>query len=312
MSLRLRLGSRGSALALAQARSIAERLASAWPGIELPITVIATEGDRHKEIASAPAWGRGVFVKEIEEALAERRIDLAVHSLKDLPTDSPDDLVVAAVPARHDPRDALVSPRAAGIDDLPDAAIVATGSPRRRMQLLHRRRDLRFVDLRGNVDTRLRKLEEGACDALVLAVAGIERLGATAAPYHAIPTSLCLPAPGQGALALQVRRDDAEASRIVAALDDATASACVAAERAFLAALGAGCLAPAGALAGIDDGRLVLEGTIGLPDGSDVRRASVTGTPSEAPALGGALARLLLADGGEGLVERARVQRSGA
>jgi hydroxymethylbilane synthase len=304
--VRLRLGSRGSPLALWQARHVAARLQGAWPELAVDITIIKTEGDQRTDVPLTSSFGKGVFVKEIEDALLNGAIDLAVHSLKDLPTETPDGLAIAAIPARHDARDALVSAKARAVAKLGVGAIVATGSPRRRCQLLHARPDLRFTLVRGNVDTRLRKLREGQFDALILAVAGIERLGLTDAPFSPIPYSVCLPAPGQGALAIETRAGDEPTRRLVAPLDDATAAACVAAERGFLAALGAGCLAPAGALATIAGGSLRLDAMLGSPDGKTLKRESTEGPPSQAVALGAALADRLLRSGGAAILAAAR------
>ena len=295
--MRLRLGSRGSPLALWQSRHVAERLETRWPGLSIAIEIIKTEGDMHLSLSPAEGGGKGIFVKEIEDALLAGRIDLAVHSLKDLPTASPVGLSIAAIPVRHDPRDALVSPAARRVEDLPAAAVVATGSPRRRCQVLHVRPDLAFTAVRGNVDTRLRKLSEGRFDALVLAVAGLERLGLDA-PYAPIPTDVCLPAPGQGALAIQARADDAATRAKVVPLDDPSASAEVAAERAFLAELEAGCLAPAAALGRTEGASLALEGMIGDPDGRSIVRGLERGERREAETLGRRLARRLLAADG--------------
>jgi len=222
-----------------------------------------------------------------------------VHSLKDLPTETAAGLALAAIPPRHDARDALISRSARAIFDLPQNALVATGSPRRQCQLLHARPDLRFTLVRGNVDTRLRKLDQGQFHALILAVAGIERLGLTEAPYTPIPFSLCLPAPGQGALAIETRSDDAETRRHVRPLDDPQTASCVAAERGFLAALGAGCLAPAGALATVAGDTLALDAMVGYPDGRSQKRDRIEGAPRDAEALGATLARRLLDAGGD-------------
>lgn len=285
---------------------MASRLTAHWPGVTVDIVVIKTEGDRSADAPLTDSRGQGVFVKEIEEALAAEKIDLAVHSLKDLPTATPARLSIAAIPRRHDPRDALVCKTAARVEDLPPGARVATGSPRRRCQLLLARQDLKFSPVRGNVDTRLAKLDDGLFDALILAVAGIERLGLTGVPYAPIPPSTCLPAPGQGALAIETRAADEETRRLVLPLDDKETAACVAAERAFLAALGAGCLAPAGALGSTDGGALLLEAMVGSPDGRDQRRGRVEGGLDEAEALGGALAARLLGEGADAFLEAAR------
>jgi hydroxymethylbilane synthase len=304
--LTLRLGSRGSPLALWQARHVAQLLRAAWPGLVVEITRIKTEGDQRTDVPLTASLGKGVFVKEIEDALLRRTIDLAVHSLKDLPTDTTEGLVLAATPVRDDARDALVSRASKRIEDLPENALVATGSPRRQCQILAVRGDLRFTLVRGNVDTRLRKLDEGRFDALILATAGIQRLGLNDAPYAPIPPSICLPAPGQGALAIETRVDDRETLRHVTVLDDPGTAACVAAERAFLSALGAGCLAPAGALATLAGGTLVLEAMIGTPDGRRQVRDRMEGASGTAHALGVELARRLLQSGGNAILSEVR------
>jgi hydroxymethylbilane synthase len=289
----LRLGSRGSLLARWQADHVAERLGRTWPGLVVDIVIIKTEGDLGTDASRSASFGKGIFVKEIEDALLRGTIDLAVHSLKDLPTDTPPGLVIAAIPQRHDPRDALVCRSARRVEDLPHGALVATGSPRRRCQLLNVRKDLRFASVRGNVDTRLKKLDAQEFDALVLAVAGIERLGLTDAPYAPIPFSLCLPAPGQGALAIETRAEDAATRDRVAPLGHLATTRCVAAERGFLATLGAGCLAPAGAVATIEGDTLVLDAMVGAPHGTTPKRDRIEGAASDAEALGAALARRL-------------------
>jgi hydroxymethylbilane synthase len=268
---------------------VAERLAALPGGVDVEIVTITTEGDR----SSAAPLGPGIFVKEIEEALRRGAIDAAVHSLKDLPAVVATDLALAAILPRHDPRDALVSRKARRIADLPQGALVATGSPRRRAQILHARPDLHAVDVRGNVDTRVRKLDEGRFDALVLAVAGLARLGIADAPSAPIPTDLCLPAPGQGAIVVETRAAGAAVRDLVARLDDAGTRACVTAERAFLAALGAGCMAPAAALATIEARALVLDAMVADPDGRRMRRERATGPASEAAGLGDAIGQRL-------------------
>jgi len=304
--VRLRLGSRGSPLALWQAHHVAARLRAAWPGLEVPITIIKTEGDQRTDIPLTASFGKGVFVREIEDSLLGGTIDLAVHSLKDLPTETPAGLALAAIPSRHDARDALVCRSAQRVEDLKPGALVATGSPRRQCQLLNARPDLRFTLVRGNVDTRLRKLDEGQFDALILAVAGIERLELTQAPYAPIPFSLCLPAPGQGALAIETRAEDVETRRLVGPLNDPATASCIAAERGFLAALGAGCLAPAGALATVDGDRLRLEAMVGYPDGRSQKRDRLEGAPGDAAALGADLARRLFEAGGDVILREVR------
>jgi len=304
--VQLRLGSRGSALALWQANHVAARLRAAWPGLAVPITIIKTEGDQRTDVPLTASFGKGVFVREIEDALLGGSIDLAVHSLKDLPTETPAGLALAAIPERADARDALVCRSAQRIEDLKSGAVVATGSPRRQCQLLSARPDLKFTLVRGNVDTRLRKLDEGRFDALILAVAGIERLELTKAPYTPIPFALCLPAPGQGALAIETRAGDGETRRLVAPLNDEATASSVAAERGFLAALGAGCLAPAGALATVTGAALRLDAMVGYPDGRRQMRDHLEGAARDGRALGEALARRLLDAGGDLILREVR------
>jgi len=289
----IRLGTRGSALALAQSRLVASALAQARPGLSVALSVIKTEGDVNAGASLTGSGGKGLFTKEIEDALLAGTIDLAVHSLKDLPTTVPDGLTVAAIPERADPRDVLVAGEARTIEDLPARARVGTGSPRRSCQLLARRPDLVITPVRGNVDTRVRKLLRGEFDALVLAAAGLDRLGLEVPGRAPIPPGICLPAPGQGALALETRAEDTATRRLVEALHDPAAASCTTAERSYLAALGVGCLAPAAALARIEAGRLVLDALLADPDGTNLRRARIEGGPGEAEALGRALAERL-------------------
>jgi hydroxymethylbilane synthase len=300
------LGSRGSPLARWQAHHVADRLRETSPGLDVDITIIKTEGDQRTDVPLTASGGKGVFVREIEDALLAGTIDLAVHSLKDLPTDTPRGLTLCAIPQRHDPRDALVARGTRSVFDLKDKALVATGSPRRQCQIRNARSDIAFTLVRGNVDTRLRKLEEGQFDALILAVAGIERLGLTHVPYAPIPIAVCLPAPGQGALAIETRADDAATRAAVETLHHPATAACVTAERSFLAALGAGCLAPAGALATIAGGTLGLEAMVGYPDGRRIERDRVEGPVGDAAVLGAELARRLIDAGGDTILREVR------
>jgi hydroxymethylbilane synthase len=278
---------------------VAARLRERHPDLEVEEVVIRTGGDGGTKALGALS-DRGVFVKEIEEALLDGGIDLAVHSLKDLPTDLPHGLILAAVPERHDARDALLSVPGWTFDDLPRGARVATGSFRRKCQLLHRRPDLEVVSVRGNVDTRIRKLREEQFDALVLALAGVERLGLDTVPVRPIPESVCLPAVGQAALGIETREDDAGTRDLLGPLVHAPTQAAVTAERAFLQRLGGGCLAPATGYATEEDGRLRLEAVVGDPDGTRILRDSESGGADEATELGERLAdRLLDAGAGE-------------
>jgi hydroxymethylbilane synthase len=298
----LRIGTRSSALAQAQAHLVADAIRQLDTGLDLELVSVSTPADL-RPTSPIDALGRGAFVRELERALLEREIDVAVHSLKDLPTVPTAGLVLAAVPARADPRDALVS-RTGGLDELPRGALVGTSSPRRQAQLRHLRPGLTMMPLRGNVDTRLRKLDDGQYDAIVIAVAGLQRLGLTSRITQRLDPSLMLPAPGQGALAIQARQSDPRVERL-RRLDDPATRAAVEAERAFMRRLEAGCLVPAAALATLEAGVLVLDGLLTDPEGRSMFRLTVRGSPFEAQRLGVELAEEILELGGARLLERA-------
>jgi hydroxymethylbilane synthase len=292
----LRIGTRGSPLALAQSRSVAERLEALEPGLEVELIPIRTSGDEGARPAPDALGDKSDFVKEIEEALLDGRADLAVHSAKDLPGVLPAGLAVVAVPPRADARDALCG--AGSIEALPMGARVGTSSLRRRSQLLAERPDLEVAELRGNVDTRLRRLAEGRYEAVVLATAGLERLGA--APGAPLDPARMTPAPGQGCLALEARTGDDEVARLAALLNDEPALVRLTAERALVTALGATCRTPVGAHAALADGDLTLSAFAGTPDGDVWVRDAVTGSAADPAALGRAVAdRMLRAGAGE-------------
>ncbi len=291
----IRLGTRGSALALAQAGLVAERLDD-----EVELVSITTSGDRRTE--TPPSEDKSRFVKEIEEALLAGEIDLAVHSAKDVPADLPDGLAIVGVPERADPRDALCG--ADTIASLPEGATVGTGSVRRRSQLLALRADLQIRDLRGNVDTRLRRLAEGDYQAIVLARAGLDRLGRhdEGSP---VAVGELLPAAGQGCLALEARADDARVREVAAAITDRDALTALLAERAVVGALDAGCHTPMGALARVGDGRIELAAYVGLPDGSQWIRDALEDDAADPAAVGRAVAERLLGAGAAELLAQA-------
>ncbi|MGQ9692396.1 MAG: hydroxymethylbilane synthase [Thermaceae bacterium] len=292
------VGSRGSTLALTQTRFVVERLKESWPETEFKIKTIKTRGDE-----GASPKEQNIFVKELEEALLRREIDIAVHSLKDLPTELPKGLKLASVPKRVDPRDALVGRTAKRLEDLPKGAVVGTGSVRRKAQLLAYRPDLMVKDLRGNVDTRLAALGNGEFDAIILAAAGLIRLELRNRIDQLLDPEVLLPAPGQGALALEVRQGDDLAEELAYSLHDPISFARIQAERAFLRGLGAGCLAPVGALAQVlEDGTLRLEGILLSEDGKAYVRAEIEGAPEEAEELGLELAQDVLVQGGRELL----------
>lgn len=299
----LRLGTRSSALARWQAEWVAARLADL--GVATQLVPIATKGD----VTAGPlgAMGQqGVFTKELQRALLDDQIDLAVHSLKDLPTDPVPGLALTAVPPREQNRDVLVAARAGSLADLPPGARVGTGSIRRRAQLLYLRPDLTVLDIRGNVDTRLRKLDEGQYDAILLAEAGLLRLGLAQRITEALPPESMLPAVGQGALGIETRSDAAATRQVLAALDDRDTHCSVLAERALLAALRAGCSAPVGAWARVVEGRLQLDAAVLSSDGRERLANSAAGPPTEAEPLGAEVARALLAAGADRLIATAR------
>jgi len=295
------VGTRGSRLALRQTESALAALHMAVPDASFEVQTIRTAGDRSAASLSE-IGGRGVFVIELERALLERDIDIAVHSLKDLPVEETAGLAIAAVLAREDPRDALVSRRGV-LAELPAGAIVGTGSPRRAAQLVALRGDLRIADIRGNVDTRIRKVESGEYDAVVLAAAGLARLGWTKRAAHLFDFEQMLPAPGQGALAVQVRTDDAATFATVFAVDHAETRAGVTAERAFERRLGGGCHAAIAALATVSGERLRLSGLIGDPEGGRMFRGELDGTIDDPVSTGLLLAEQLIADGAAELLE---------
>ena len=297
----MKIGTRGSRLALWQANFVADALRPLTPG-PVELEQIQTSGDRVRDVPLAQVGGIGVFTKEIQRALLDRTVDVAVHSLKDLPTLPVEGLVLAAVPPRAATGDVFISRRHRRFEELPTGASVATGSLRRRSQLLHRRSDLRLLDIRGNVETRLRKLDEAGLDALVLAQAGLERLGLGTAITHVLDAVWMLPAVGQGALGLECRADDADTLALVRQLDHPPAHQAVTAECAFLFALGGGCLVPIGALATVANDGLTLRGAVLPPDGSKRIEGSVTGPAAEAEALGRQLAADLLAKGARELL----------
>jgi hydroxymethylbilane synthase len=294
----LRIGSRGSQLALWQANHIAALLREHGHAVE--IEIIHTTGDKILDVALAQVGTKGMFTKEIEEALAAGKIDLAVHSLKDLPTDLPPGFEIAAITTRQDPRDAFLSKHHARITDLPQGARVGTSSLRRQAQLKALRPDLDVHPLRGNVDTRMRKLEEGNYAAIILAAAGLTRLGKTELVKEIIPADVMCPAAGQGALGIEIRLGDAKMREQLAFLDDAAARATTTCERALLSKLGGGCQVPIGAFAEMRDGKIQLQGVVAHPDGTLVLRESREGT--DPVALGAAVGETLLRRGGDAIL----------
>jgi hydroxymethylbilane synthase len=311
------IGSRGSKLALWQSEWVKARLEALDPRVGVRIEIFKTQGDARTDVPLSAIGGQGAFTKELEVALLDRRVDVAVHSLKDLPTVTPEGLSITATPEREDPRDALVlragsAVQADSLKGLAEGAVVGTSSLRRIAQLRHLRPDVQIKDVRGNVDTRLRKLDAGEYDALILASAGLRRLGLGGRVSAAIGQEEMLSAVGQGSLGVETRADDAETNALVARLDDPRTRAAVTAERALLRSLGGGCQVPIAAHATVEGGRLKLDGLVAALDGSRVLRESLEGDAGEAERAGEGLAAKLLDRGAGELLkeENARVPRA--
>lgn len=302
----MRLGTRGSPLALTQCRMVAALLAAATGKntADFPLETFVTSGDRLKDQRLQDAGGKGLFTKELDEALLDGRIDAAVHSMKDLPTHLPDGIVLAAAPEREDPRDAFISHKAKNLKSLPQGAVVGTASLRRQAQALHLRPDLKMVILRGGVETRLKKLESGAIDATFLALAGLNRLGLAAHATSLIDSEEMPSAPGQGALAITCRTNDKAVREVLAKISVANSETAIAAERGFLAALDGSCRTPIGALATIEGGKLLLVGEVLSPDGKQHwRRQDSIALPGDAASLGRKLGAAIRAEAGEAFIQ---------
>ncbi len=304
MMVKVRIGTRGSRLALWQANWIKERLEKRYPGLEVELVRIRTSGDKIRDVPLAKIGGKGLFVKEIEEALLEGKVDLAVHSMKDVPTDLPEGLHIAAITEREDPRDAFISRTGKGLFELRRGARVGTSSLRRQIQILRRRPDLQVEPLRGNLDTRLRKLEEGDhFDAIIVALAGLKRMGWECRATELLPPEVLLPAIGQGAIGIETRRDDGRINGLISFLDHRETSLAVRAERAFLKRLEGGCQVPIAAYGTIRDGNLRLRGLVGSIDGSRVIEGEVSGVTQEWEELGIRLAEDLLKKGAREILQ---------
>ncbi len=299
--MKLRFGTRGSRLAVAQSTEIADALRAR--GHEVELVTIRTSGDRLADVALADFGGKALFVKEIEEALLDGRIDGGVHSLKDMPAELPEGLCLAAFSARQDPRDVLLTRGGGTLDDLPRGARIATSSLRRRALILARRPDLRVEPIRGNVDTRLRKIEEGLYDAMVMARAGLERLGLKPEHVQILSAEKFLPAVGQGILGVEARATDRAVLEVLQGIDDATARAEALSERAFLRRLGAGCHTPVAGLAQVRDSALEIEGLVSSVDGRTVIRGRASGFAADPESVGERLADDLLARGARAFLE---------
>jgi hydroxymethylbilane synthase len=307
----LRLGTRKSPLALWQAEHVRAQLLAHHPQLRVDLVTMTTEGDRILEQRLAAVGGKGLFIKELEQALQDGRIDLAVHSLKDMTVTLPEGMVLAAIGEREDPRDAFVSNRFATPADLPAGARLGTSSLRRQCQLRAAFPSIEIITLRGNVNTRLAKLDKGDFDAIVLAVAGLKRLGFAERVRSPLAPEISLPAVGQGAICIECRADDDATRRLLAPLSHAPTEICVSAERALNAALEGGCHVPIGGYAELTGSRLRLRGVVGDPDGSQVIRDEVAGDSKDAHALGRQLAAQLLARGARAILDKVYQRGSG-
>ncbi len=296
MRRNINIGTRGSKLALWQANWVQGQLQKQYPDTSIQIIIIKTKGDKILDVPLAKVGGKGLFVKEIEEALLDGRVDLAVHSMKDMPADLPDGLTIGAIPKRELSQDVLVS-RIGNLADMPQDASIGTSSLRRAAQLLWARPDLHIEPLRGNLDTRLGKLDAGNMDAIVLAAAGIRRLGMEHRISEYLSMDLMLPAAGQGALCIETRSNDAEIEKLVGPLDDADTRAVVLGERVFLHRLGGSCQVPIAAHGQIKDGLYTLRGLVAEPDGTRVLRSELSGPVADSRAIGKNLAETLMSQG---------------
>lgn len=299
MKAKLTIGTRQSLLALWQSNHIAALLRKQYPKCEVVLKKIVTKGDRILDVPLAQIGGKGLFTKEIEEDLLDGTIDLAVHSLKDMPTVLPEGLCLTAITERANVGDAFVSNKYGSFEELPLGAVVGTSSLRRKAQLLAKRPDLEIRDLRGNVDTRLRKLDEGLYDAIILAAAGLERLGHGDRISSLIPADVCLPAVGQGALAIEARTEDKEVRDMLSFLNDLTTKQATDAERAFLGLLEGGCQVPIGVHADVEGENIRIEAIIAALDGSNILRDTINGKADDAVSLGQQLGKKMLAAGGQ-------------
>ncbi len=310
MPYELRIGTRGSQLALFQANWVKDQLIHAHPNLKVSLVKIKTTGDKIQDAPLAKIGGKGLFVKEIEEALIQRKIDLAVHSIKDVPTQFPEGLHLSVITKREDPRDALISREGKTLKELPQGAKIGTSSLRRQAQLLHYRGDLELIPLRGNLDTRLKKLKTMNLDGIILALAGVKRLGFEEQITEIISTDISLPAIGQGALGIETRQDDREIEEQIRFLNDKESSIAVSAERSCLKKLEGGCQVPIAAFAQIAGTTLRIDGLVGTIDGKRILREHLEGRLEDAELLGTKLADILLGKGAKEILDEV-YQRSG-
>jgi len=301
---RIRIGTRGSKLALWQTHWVKDALIGCYPDIEIDLVTIKTKGDKITDVPLASIGGSAMFVKELEQALMDQRIDVAVHSMKDMPSKIPDALAIGAIPERESPWDVLISKTGIKFSQLPSGARIGTSSLRRRAQCLHIRPDLCIESIRGNLDTRIRKLDTEPFDAILVAAAGVRRLDLQTRITEYLPPDIMLPAVGQGALCVEIRKADSEVAQLVATLDHPVTRTIVTAERAFLTRLGGSCQVPMAAHAKLFGRRLIIDGLVAAPDGKPIFRDSVSGLRSEAESLGALLSDRLVSMGASEILEQ--------
>jgi len=299
----IRIATRQSALALWQAEHVAERLERAFPGLKTELVKMVTRGDKILDAPLAKVGGKGLFVKELEQGMLEGSADIAVHSMKDVPVDFPDGLHLAAILTREDPTDAFVSNHYATLQELPVNARIGTSSLRRQCQIKEKFPDAEIISLRGNVNTRLAKLDAGEYDAIILASAGLKRLGMAGRISQCLDTATSLPAIGQGAIGIECRTDDAEINQLLSVLHDAETGLCVRAERAMNARLNGGCQVPIAGFAQLHDGQVFMRGLVGNPDGSVLYRSERSGNEDQAETIGRLIAEDLLAQGADNILQ---------
>jgi hydroxymethylbilane synthase len=301
--MNLKIGTRGSKLALTQTNFVAEKIKKLMLEVDVEICVIKTSGDIMQDVSLLTIGGQGVFVKELEEALLSCKIDLAVHSMKDVPGETPEELMFAAILPREDARDVLVSRNNIKMEFMPRGAKIGTGSQRRGAQIKAMLPDVNIVPLRGNIDTRLKKIETENLTGVILAAAGMKRMGLAERITQFLPVETMLPAVGQGALGLQIRKSDTDLAKACTDLNDAKTAAEVTAERSYLRALGGGCRLPIAALGKLDGQILTLEGMLAAPNGSTMIRKKINGTIKDAEEMGKKLAEIILEKGGKKLLD---------
>lgn len=303
MTSNLIIGTRGSQLALWQANWVKSEIEKNFPGTSVSLEIIKTKGDKILDVPLAKVGGKGLFVKEIEDALLEKRVDLAVHSMKDMPAEIPEGLCIAAIPERENPLDVLISRNGLKIDELPEGAKIGTSSLRRMSQIAAIRPDLQILSLRGNLDTRIKKLEAGEFDAIILAAAGVRRLGLSEKISQYIDPQIMLPASGQGALCIETRENDPKTAEIVRSLNHETTASAVIAERAFLHRLEGGCQVPIAAHAKVNGDSIEMEGLVSDVKGTIIFKSALTGKTDEAAEIGRKLAEILLEKGAKKILD---------